>query len=181
MSTAADPLLVRAHRLFNPAGLDRCIVLQSAPARRSPGVLIDETPSARAGSAASEADAMNGSVDWLSHLQEHSAIERAEFDIRELRAGDVLRVSTLNTLYTLRLQEERYADLETDRPNRPGGRVKIMGCTFGLSSTISPDHLFCGGNLEFTFVLDDQRMIHTTSEIRKLQLIRCGPRDGAEA
>ena len=97
----------------------------------------------------------------------------------ELRAGDVLRVGTLNTLYTLRLLDDRFAELETDHANRPAGRVKIMGCTFGLSTTISPDHLFCGGNLELTFHRDGLRMTHTTSAIRRLQWIRCAPTESA--
>lgn len=118
---------------------------------------------------------MSRIVDWLTHLQEHAADEHAELDLSDIRAGDVLRVGTTNTLYTLRIDEDRFAEVETDRPNRPLGRVKIMGCTFGLSTTISPDHLFCGGNLEFTFQRDGRRMTHTTSAIRRLQLIRQSP------
>ena len=118
---------------------------------------------------------MSGSVDWLTRLQEHGADEHAELDLQELRAGDVLRVGTLNTLYTFRMRDDRFAEMVTDRPNRPAGPVKIMGCTFGLSTTISPDHLFCGGNLEFTFHRDGMRMTHTTSAIRRLQWVRCAP------
>ena len=118
---------------------------------------------------------MSGFVDWLSHLQAHATDDHAELDLRELHAGDVLHVGTLNTIYTLRMHDDRFAELETNRPNRPAGRVKIMGCTFGLSTTISPDHLFCGGSLEFTFFHDEHRMTHTTSTIRRLQSIRCAP------
>ena len=118
---------------------------------------------------------MSGTVDWLTRLQEHGANEHAELDLQELRPGDLLHVGTLNTLYTFRIREDRFADMITDRPNRPAGRVKIMGCTFGLSTTISPDHLFCGGNLEFTFHRDGMRMTHTTSAIRRLQSVRSAP------
>ena len=102
----------------------------------------------------------------------------AELDLRGIaRTGDLLRVGTRNTIYTLRLLDDRSADLQTDRPDRPAGRVKIMGCTFGLSTTISPDHLFCGGSLEFTFQADGHRMTHTTSAIkRSIQWIcACAP------
>jgi hypothetical protein len=124
---------------------------------------------------------MSRFVDWLTHLQQHASDDHAELDLTELQTGDVLRVGTLNTLYTLRLLDDRFADLETDRPNRPLGRVKIMGCTFGLSTTISPDHLFCGGNLELNFYRDGLRMIHTTSAIRRLQWIRCALGPSADA
>ncbi len=118
---------------------------------------------------------MSGFVDWLSHVKEHAGQDRAELDMTELRAGDILRVGTRNTIYTLLIRDDRFADLGTDHPNRPGGTVKIMGCTFGFSSTISPDHLFCGGNLELTFHQDGRRMTHTTSAIRSLQWIRSRP------
>jgi hypothetical protein len=111
--------------------------------------------------------------DWLSALKTHEEKGGAELDITDLHAGDVLRVGTMNTLYTLRvIDEDRTAELETDRADRPAGQVKIVGCTFGLSSTIRPNHLFCGGSLELSFVLDGVRMTHTTSSIRTLQCIR---------
>ena len=118
---------------------------------------------------------MSGFVDWLSHLQQHVADDHAELDLTELRDGDLLQIGTRNTIYTLRVLDDRFAELATNRPNRPTGRVKIMGCTFGLSTTISPDHLFCGGNLEFTFHADGHRMTHTTSAIRSIQLLHCAP------
>lgn len=118
---------------------------------------------------------MSGSIDWLSHLKDHAAQERAELNLKEIQAGDILRIGTRNTVYSLRMIDDRVAELATDRPNRPIGQVKIMGCTFGLSSTISPDHLFCGGNLELTFLEEGHRMTHTTSAIQKLQWIRSRP------
>jgi len=112
-------------------------------------------------------------VDWLSHLREHTESGAAELDLTDLRAGDVLRVGTMNTLYTLRvLDADRTVEMQTDRADRPSGQVKIVGCTFGLSSTIRPNHLFCGGNLELSFTQDGVRMTHTTSSIRTLQCLR---------
>ena len=112
-------------------------------------------------------------VDWLARLKQHASSEAAELDLTELRPGDVLRVGTRNTLYTLKLiDEQRFAELQTDHPNRPAGKVKIMGCTFGLSSTISPNHLFCGGNLEFSFHQEGVRMTHTTGAIRRIECVR---------
>ena len=122
---------------------------------------------------------MSGFVDWLSHLQQHASDEHAELDLNDLKAGDLLRIGTRNTIYTLRVLDDRCADLQTNRPNRPAGRIKIMGCTFGLSSTISPDKLFCGGNLEFTFQAEGHRMTHTTSAIRRIELVHCAPAVGA--
>jgi hypothetical protein len=47
-----------------------------------------------------------------------------------------------------------------------------MGCTFGLSSSIKPDHLFCGGNLELSYQLDGAPMTHTTTTIKEIHLRR---------
>lgn len=112
-------------------------------------------------------------IDWLSRLKEHAASDHAELDLAGLSPGDLLQVGTKNTVYTLRLIDgDRIAELMTNRPDRPAGRVKIMGCTFGMSSTISPDRLFCGGNLEFNFLQEGVRMTHTTSVIRSIQWVR---------
>jgi hypothetical protein len=112
-------------------------------------------------------------VDWLSQLKAHTTSDHAELDLTGLTSGDLLRIETKNTLYTLRLVDsERSAELITDRADRPSGPVKIMGCTFGLSSTISPDRLFCGGNLELNFLHEGVRMTHTTSTIRTIQCVR---------
>jgi hypothetical protein len=111
--------------------------------------------------------------DWLSRLKQHAASDHAELDLSGLAAGDLLRVGTKNTVYVLKLVDgDRFAELMTDRADRPSGRVKIMGCTFGLSSTISPDRLFCGGSLELNFLQEGIRMTHTTSAIRSIQWVR---------
>jgi hypothetical protein len=115
--------------------------------------------------------------DWLHRLEEYAAADQAELDLAQLSPGDVLKIGTKNTVYTLRiLDDQRAAALQTNREDRPVGPVKIAGCTFGLSSTISPDHLFCGGNLELSFLRDEVRMIHTTSVIRTIAWIRHAPK-----
>ncbi len=108
--------------------------------------------------------------DWLDHLQQHVTEQTDELELTELRPGDLVRVATLHTHYDLLIVEGRDAELRTNRPDRPSGRVRLMGCTFGQSSTIKPDHLFCGGNLEFSF--DEGKMIHTTTTIRELHWVR---------
>lgn len=113
---------------------------------------------------------MEGAKDWLAVLQKHAEDGAAEFDLRELLPGDQLRVVTKNTTYDLVLEENRFARLSTNRPNRPSGLVRMMGCTFGLSSSIKPDHLFCGGSMEFTF--DEGEMVHNTSPIQAMYLLK---------
>ncbi len=108
--------------------------------------------------------------DWLAHLKLHVAEQADELDLTVLRPGDVIRVVTLHTCYDMLIIEGRDAELRTDRPDRPNGRVRMMGCTFGQSTTIKPDSLFCGGNLEFTF--EDGKMTHTTTAIRALHWVR---------
>lgn len=113
--------------------------------------------------------------DWLCRVEQHAASDHAELDLTGLGPGDLLRVGTKNTVYLLRLvDDDRFAEMTTDRADRPAGRVKIMGCTFGLSSTISPDRLFCGGSLEVNLMQDGVRMTHTTSAIRTIQWVRHG-------
>jgi hypothetical protein len=117
---------------------------------------------------------MSGNPDWLTVLRKHVEDGGAEFDLGQLQAGDLLRVVTGHTTYDFVIKEGRDAELETDRPDRPAGPVRIMGCTFGMSSSIKPDHLFCGGNLEFTF--EGGAMTHLTTAIREIDWLR---REGA--
>jgi hypothetical protein len=79
-----------------------------------------------------------------------------------------LKVVTQHTDYLFGIVDGRDADLECSRADRPSGRVKIMGCTFGKSSSIKPDYLFCGGNLEFTYELDGVAMVHKTTAIKAI-------------
>lgn len=109
-------------------------------------------------------------ADWARFLHTIVNREGERFDLTQLQTGDVLQVFTDHTTYTLRIRHDRDAELVTNRPDRPSGSVRIMGCTFGLSSSILPDHLFCGGNLEFLH--DSGRQTCTTTVIRAIQLIR---------
>ncbi len=111
-----------------------------------------------------------GTPDWLDFLQARGEAAGAELALEDLREGDLVQVRTRHTVYSLRMREGREADLHTGRGDRPAGRVRINGCTFGASSTIKPGHLFCGGNLEFQF--DGGRMVHLTTEIVELRWVR---------
>ena len=95
-----------------------------------------------------------------------------EFDLGQLAAGDELLVTTRHTDYRFKIIADRVAELDCSRPDRPHARVKIMGCTFGNSSSIKPDYLFCGGNLEFTYEIEGRRMVHTTTAIKAIYLKR---------
>jgi hypothetical protein len=111
-------------------------------------------------------------ADFGSFVESSSARFGDQFDLRELRSGDELRVVTLHTEYIFAMLNDRSADLTTSRPDRPQARVKIAGCTFGASASIKPDHLFCGGNLEFNYELEGQRMTHRTTAIKAIYLRR---------
>ena len=114
-------------------------------------------------------------ADWLGYIHSELDREGERFDLNQLQSGDVLQVFTDHTTYAFRLTAARDAELVTTRSDRPSGRVRIMGCTVGLSSTISPDHLWCGGNLEFLH--DDGHQTCTTTTIRGIQLIRRDAKD----
>lgn len=113
--------------------------------------------------------------DWLGVVEAAVAGSDDEFDLSCLAAGDWLRVTTRHTVYTFHIVDpvRRDAIVATDRPDRPAGPARIMGCTFGLSSTIKPDHLFCGGNLEFTHRAGE--WVHTTTAILKVEWLRANP------
>jgi hypothetical protein len=72
----------------------------------------------------------------------------------------------------LTILKNRDAILACPQPGRPEGRVRIMGCTFGRSSSIKPDHLFCGGNLELSYRLKGVAMTHRTTAIKEIYLRR---------
>jgi hypothetical protein len=111
--------------------------------------------------------------DWEAFLAQHSHSGVPELDLTTLEAGDRLFVLTERTAYRFVMRTERTASLTTNRDDRPSGPVVIHGCTFGTSSTIKPDHLFCGGNLEFAH--GEHRTIYTTTAIRALQLLQTPP------
>jgi hypothetical protein len=65
------------------------------------------------------------------------------------------------------------AQLVTNRPGQPAGSVRIEGGTFGRSRMIKPDHLFCGGSMEFK--MEQGERSYTTSPIEALQWISRSP------
>jgi hypothetical protein len=110
--------------------------------------------------------------DWVQYLRSTEGKLGDELDLSELKPGDVLRVVTLHSEYFLTIVKGREATLVCPQPGRPAGPVSIMGCTFGMSSSIKPDHLFCGGNLELNYQLDGLPMTHTTTAIKEIYLQR---------
>lgn len=118
--------------------------------------------------------------DYLKILAAVDAAAGDMFDLHQLAAGDLLRIVTARTTYVFRVLDPKMRDcvVESDRPGRPTGPARIMGCTIGLSSTIKPWHLFCGGNLEFTH--SNGERVHTTTAIRAIEWVRAGGNSGSE-
>ena len=110
--------------------------------------------------------------DWLRYIKSRHGKLGYELDLAELRADDVLKVVTRHAEYVLTIKNGRDAILKCSMPGRPEGPVRIMGCTFGQSSSIKPDHLFCGGNLELRYQTEGAAMTHTTTAIREILLRR---------
>jgi len=111
-------------------------------------------------------------VDWIRFVKSKKGKVGDELDLTLLEPGDLLRVVTKNSEYVLKIVKGRDADLSCAQPGRPNGRVRIMGCTFGRSSSIKPDHLFCGGNLELSYRLKGAAMTHRTTAIKEIHLRR---------
>ena len=114
----------------------------------------------------------NGS-DWEKFLKERNAHDLPEVNLATLNPGDRLVVETRNTRYELLWGEDDAVLLSSNRPDRPGGQVRVQGCAFGRSSTIKPGVLFCGGNLEY--VSGEGRTRNRTTTIRALALVRRSP------
>lgn len=110
--------------------------------------------------------------DWLQYLRSNEGKLGDELELSQLQPGDLLRIVTLNSEYFLTIGNSREATLVCPQPGRPAGPVSIMGCTFGLSSSIKPDHLFCGGNLELSYQSGGVPMTHTTTAIKEIHLQR---------
>src|SRR5205085_11730580 len=91
-----------------------------------------------------------------------------ELELSELGLGDVLKVITLHADYVLTLIKGRDAILKCSEPGRPEWLVQITGSTFGRSSSIKPDHLFCGRNLELSYRRDGAPMVHRTTAIQEI-------------
>lgn len=113
--------------------------------------------------------------DWLRYIKSKEGTLGDELALAELRRGDLLKVVTQHADYFLTMADGRAATLSCSVPGRPAGPVQIMGCTFGRSSSIKPDHLFCGGNLELSYQLDGVPMIHKTTAIEEIHLQRRAP------
>ena len=113
-------------------------------------------------------------TDWLRYVKSTKGKLGDELDLSELKPGDLLKVITRNSEYLLTIGKNRDAILTCEQPGRPTGRVRIMGCTFGRSSSIKPDHLFCGGNLELSYQLKGAAMTHRTTAIKEIHLRRQG-------
>ena len=106
--------------------------------------------------------------DWLRYIKSKEGKLGDEFELSQISAGDILKVITANSEYSLTIVKGRDAILTCPQPGRPAGKVRIMGCTFGHSSSIKPDHLFCGGNLELSYRRDGAAMTHRTTAIREI-------------
>jgi hypothetical protein len=110
--------------------------------------------------------------DWVQYLRSNEGKLGDELELSQLQPGDLLRIVTLHSEYFMTIVKGREATLVCPQPGRPAGTVSIMGCTFGLSSSIKPDHLFCGGNLELSYQLEGVSMTHTTTAIKEIHLQR---------
>ncbi len=106
--------------------------------------------------------------DWEAFIRGREGAEVPEIDLTTVKRGDCVIVITQGTAYMLTIEEGRTAALATNRSDRPAGSVTVQGCAFGGSSSIRPDRLFCGGNLEF--IQGDPPTTYRTSAIRALQL-----------
>ena len=111
-------------------------------------------------------------MDWLRYVKSTKGKLGDELDLSQLKPGDLLKVVTRNSEYLLTIAKGRDAILTCKQPGRPNGRVQIIGCTFGRSSSIKPDHLFCGGNLELSYQLKGAPMTHRTTAIKEIHLQR---------
>ncbi len=79
-----------------------------------------------------------------------------------------LRVVTEHTNYLFTVLDHHEARLQCSRSDRPSGSVRISGCGFGFSHAFKPGHLFCGGRMEFTFLLDKKLTRYRTTSIRAI-------------
>jgi hypothetical protein len=104
--------------------------------------------------------------DWASFVRSLPKSFEKELDLGAVAPGDRILVKTRNTLYLFTWKGGYQAELRTNKRKTPGGLVQIMGCSFGLSSSIRPDALFCGGNLEFTH--EEGEKTWTTSKIDEI-------------
>ena len=117
-------------------------------------------------------------TDFIAYLKSAADKFGDELDLNQLAAGDELKIVTRHTEYLFKMMENGCANLRSARCDRPTGRVRLMGCTLRNSSSIKPDHLFCGGNLEFIYKLDGRSMTHKTTAIQAIYLRRSNSSGG---
>jgi len=107
--------------------------------------------------------------DWDSFLKSLPESSQKELELAAIAPGDRVLIKTRNTHYLFTWQSDDSAELRANNRKAPCGQVRIMGCSFGLSSSIRPDALFCGGNLEFTHSKGERTW--TTSAIEEIYLL----------
>lgn len=112
--------------------------------------------------------------DWKDWLQSLSARPKAQLESDQLKTGDHLMVVTEHTTYHFVWLggPELSVELLAGRPDRPSGRIKLHGCTFGASSSIASGLIFTGGNLEFSYLRDGKKVLFTTTAIREIRHLR---------
>lgn len=112
--------------------------------------------------------------DWFTDLTTFQAAGD-KLSLTDLLVGDLLKVATARSTYFFRITEPRRRLAEMWKQGTSGAPVpvQIMGCTLGLSSTIDPRFLFCGGSLEYT--TESGARTHTSTAIRELASQRCRP------
>ncbi len=92
-----------------------------------------------------------------------------ELALTAIVPGDRVVIRTRNTAYLFKWTGVDEAEVIANDAKAPSGPVRIMGCSFGMSSSIRPDALVCGGNLEFTHAGGDKTW--TTSPIEEIHLL----------
>jgi hypothetical protein len=107
--------------------------------------------------------------DWKALVEALPKSLCEELALTAIAPGDRVIIKTRNTLYLFTWKHTDLAELRADNPKTPAGPVRIMGCSFGLSSSIRPDALFCGGNLEFTHSQGEKTW--TTSPIEEIHVL----------
>ncbi len=116
-----------------------------------------------------DSDTDEPGADWKAFIESHPGLKQDELSLASVVPGDRILVKTRNTHYLFAWKSAELAILRASSPKAPSGPVRIMGCSFGLSSSIRPDALFCGGNLEFTHSNGDRTW--TTSAIQEIHLL----------
>jgi hypothetical protein len=111
----------------------------------------------------------DGSLEWQSFLESLPSSFEKELSLASIVSGDRVVIKTRNTLYMFVWKSLDEADLRTNDPDAPAGPVRIMGCTFGMSSSVRPDAFVCGANLEFTHAGGEKTW--TTSPIREIHRV----------